>query len=325
MSTVEQDTQARSNGAGAKTIPVTNKATGELMGHGPDLDRDQIGELAARARKAQPGWDAIGFEGRAEVMFALRRWLVANSDRLLQTISDENGKVWEDAQLELFYTADALSFWGKRAKKYLKDQTFRPHSPFLIGAKAILRYRPYGVVGVIGPWNYPLINNFGDAIPALMAGNTVLLKPSSITPDDLAPGRRGHARDRRTRRCLPRRLGRRRNRVGGGRLHRHGPLHRLDRDRQEDHGPGGRDGHAGDARAGQQRPDARAAPTPTSTAPPAPRSSTRCRTAGRPASRSSASTSRSRSTRSSSPRSPSGPGPCARECRPAPAAWTSAR
>ena len=182
MSTVEQDTQASSNGAGAKTIPVTNKATGELIGHGPDLDREQIGELAARARRAQPGWDAIGFDGRAEVMFALRRWLVANSDRLLRTIAEENGKVWEDAQLELFYTADALSFWGKRAKKYLKDQTFRPHSPFLFGAKAILRYRPYGVVGVIGPWNYPLINNFGDAIPALMAGNTVLLKPSSITP-----------------------------------------------------------------------------------------------------------------------------------------------
>jgi acyl-CoA reductase-like NAD-dependent aldehyde dehydrogenase len=182
MSTVEQETQARSNGAGAKTIPVTNKATGELIGHGPDLDREQIGELVARARKAQPAWDALGFDGRAEVMNALRRWLVANSDRLIQTISDENGKAWEDGQLELFYTADALSFWGKRAKKYLKDQSFHPHSPFLIGSKVILRYRPYGVVGVIGPWNYPLINNFGDAIPALMAGNAVLLKPSSITP-----------------------------------------------------------------------------------------------------------------------------------------------
>jgi acyl-CoA reductase-like NAD-dependent aldehyde dehydrogenase len=182
MSTVEQETQARSNGAGAKTIPVTNKATGEVIGHGPDLDREQIGELAARARMVQPAWEAMGFDGRAEVMYALRRWLVANSDRLLKTISEENGKVWEDAQLELFYTADALSYWGKRAKKYLKDQTFRPHSAFLLGSKAILRYRPYGLVGVIGPWNYPLINNFGDAIPALMAGNSVLLKPSSITP-----------------------------------------------------------------------------------------------------------------------------------------------
>ena len=182
MSTVEQQPQASFNGAGAKTIAVTNKATGETIGHVPDLDRDGIGELVARARAAQPAWDALGFEGRREVMLDLRKWVVDNMDRICQTIVEENGKPWEDAQLGVFYTADALTFWPKRAKKYLSDQTYRPHSAFLFGAKVILRYRPYGVVGVIGPWNYPLINNFGDAVPALMAGNSVVLKPSSITP-----------------------------------------------------------------------------------------------------------------------------------------------
>ena len=50
------------------------------------------------------------------------------------------------------------------------------------GKKLILRYRPLGLIGVIGPWNYPLTNSFGDCIPALMAGNSVILKPSEVTP-----------------------------------------------------------------------------------------------------------------------------------------------
>jgi acyl-CoA reductase-like NAD-dependent aldehyde dehydrogenase len=182
MSTVEQKSQASANGAGAKTIPVTNKATGETIGHVPDLEPEQVADLVARARAAQPAWDALGFEGRREALLDLRTWLLDNGDRLCRTDAEESGKAWEDAQLGLLYTADALTFWSRRAKKYLADQTFRPHSPLLFGSKAILRYRPYGVVGVIGPWNYPLVNNFGDAVPALAAGNSVVLKPSSITP-----------------------------------------------------------------------------------------------------------------------------------------------
>jgi acyl-CoA reductase-like NAD-dependent aldehyde dehydrogenase len=112
----------------------------------------------------------------------MRRWLVQNRKRVIETLSAENGKPYEDAQLEVFYCADALGFWAKKAPKWLADERERPHSPLLLGRKVINRYVPYGVVGVIGPWNYPLINNFGDAIPALMAGNSVVLKPASITP-----------------------------------------------------------------------------------------------------------------------------------------------
>jgi acyl-CoA reductase-like NAD-dependent aldehyde dehydrogenase len=183
MSTVEQDTQASSNGAGAKTIPVANPATGETIGHVPDLDKEQVGELVARARAVQPAWNALGYDGRGQIMLAMRRWMVDNRERIIRTVCEENGKTWEDAQLgELVYNLDALGFWAKKAEKYLADEKVRAHSPFLLGTKLIQRYRPYGVVGIIGPWNYPLTNNFGDAIPALMAGNAVVLKPSSITP-----------------------------------------------------------------------------------------------------------------------------------------------
>src|SRR3954466_13437205 len=83
---------------------------------------------------------------------------------------------------ELVYLRDSPGFWAKTGPKSLADERVRTHSPLLIGKKVIVRYRPYGVVGVIGPWNYPLTNNFGDALPALVAGNSVVLKPSDVTP-----------------------------------------------------------------------------------------------------------------------------------------------
>jgi acyl-CoA reductase-like NAD-dependent aldehyde dehydrogenase len=171
-----------SNRSRAKTLRVENPATGELIAELPSLDRDGTLELVRRARAAHPAWEALGFRGRGALMRDMRKWLVDNRRRVIRTLSDENGKPYEDAQLELFYCADALGFWAKKAPRWLADERERPHSPLLLGRRVINRYLPYGVVGVIGPWNYPLINNFGDAIPALMAGNSVVLKPASLTP-----------------------------------------------------------------------------------------------------------------------------------------------
>jgi acyl-CoA reductase-like NAD-dependent aldehyde dehydrogenase len=102
---------------------------------------------------------------------------------VLDLLVKENGKTREDALLaELFYICDALGFWAKHAPRYLADERIKTHSLLLLGKKVLVRYRPYGVVGVIGPWNYPLTNSFGDCIPALIAGNSVGLKPSEVTP-----------------------------------------------------------------------------------------------------------------------------------------------
>jgi acyl-CoA reductase-like NAD-dependent aldehyde dehydrogenase len=171
-----------SGGSRSGTLKVENPATGEVIAELPSLDRDSTLELVRRARAAQPAWEALGFRGRGALMRDMRKWLIDNRRRVIRTLSDENGKPYEDAQLEVFYCADALGFWARKAPKWLADERERPHSPLLLGRKVVNRYLPYGVVGVIGPWNYPLINNFGDAIPALMAGNTVVLKPAHITP-----------------------------------------------------------------------------------------------------------------------------------------------
>jgi acyl-CoA reductase-like NAD-dependent aldehyde dehydrogenase len=183
MSTIEARPEVSSNGAEAATFPVENPATRETIATVPDLNPAQVAELVERARAAQPAWQALGFDGRAEVMYELRRWVVENRERLATTISQENGKPVDEAMLtEALYVIDSLGFWAKQGPKYLADERVRTHSPFLLGKKVITRYRPYGVVGVIGPWNYPLTNNFGDAIPALVAGNSVVLKPSHVTP-----------------------------------------------------------------------------------------------------------------------------------------------
>jgi len=187
MSALEQsDTSVRANGAPpeqAGRIPVHNPATGEVMGHVDDMTPAQVEAVVERARRAQPGWEAQGFERRADAMLELRYWLVQNRDRVLEVLVRENGKTREDALLaELFYVCDALGFWAKNAPKYLADEKVRTHSLLLLGKKVVVRYRPHGVIGVIGPWNYPLTNSFGDCIPALMAGNSVVLKPSEVTP-----------------------------------------------------------------------------------------------------------------------------------------------
>ena len=113
----------------------------------------------------------------------MQKWLLDNGDRVVQSIVDETGKTHEDAiVIEVAYGAGALGFWAKHAPDYLADEKIRTSNPLVLGRKLVVRYAPVGVVGVIGPWNYPLVNSFGDAIPALAAGNTVLLKPSEVTP-----------------------------------------------------------------------------------------------------------------------------------------------
>ena len=167
----------------ATKIEVENPASGEIIATVPALSGEQVAELVRRARAAQPGWEALGFDGRGRVLRRAQKWVVDNADRVIETIVSETGKTWEDAQLaEVSYAAASFGFWADRAPEYLAEEKLRSSSLFTKGKKLVLRYAPVGVVGVIGPWNYPLSNSFGDAIPALAAGNTVVLKPSEVTP-----------------------------------------------------------------------------------------------------------------------------------------------
>src|SRR5918995_3184985 len=165
------------------TLEVENPATGEVIATVPKLGAEEVRALVDRARAAQPAWEALGTDGRGEVLLRARRWLGENSERVIETIVSETGKSWDDAEFsEVVYAVQALGFWPRVAPEYLGDEEVETANPFVRGRRLVVRYAPRGVVGVIGPWNYPLTNSFGDCIPALAAGNAVVLKPSEITP-----------------------------------------------------------------------------------------------------------------------------------------------
>jgi acyl-CoA reductase-like NAD-dependent aldehyde dehydrogenase len=184
MASVDQTTTAETNGATDHTIAVENPATGEVITTVPVLGTGDLADMVSRARLAQPQWEAFGFEGRARIMRRAQKWMLDHADRVLDCVVRESGKTYEDAQLaDLGYTVTALGFWAKEAGKYLADERVPSwNNPVAAGKKLVLRYVPVGIVGVIGPWNYPIANSFGDCIPALMAGNSVILKPSEVTP-----------------------------------------------------------------------------------------------------------------------------------------------
>jgi acyl-CoA reductase-like NAD-dependent aldehyde dehydrogenase len=165
------------------TIAVENPATGEVIRTVPVASPADVAALVARAREVQPAWEALGYDGRGRILRRAQKWLLDHGDEVVDTIVSETGKANEDARLvELGYGANALGFWARKAPKWLADEKVHTFNPFVLGRKMVVRYRAVGVVGVIGPWNYPLVNSVGDAIPALAAGNAVVVKPSEVTP-----------------------------------------------------------------------------------------------------------------------------------------------
>ena len=248
----------RTNGH-SRTIEVQNPATGEVIASVPALEPADVAAVVERARAAQPGWAALGFEGRGRILKRAQKWVIDNADRIARTIVSENGKAYEDAQLaEVSYAAASFGFWAKNAPKYLADERIRSSSPFVMGRKLVVRYEPVGVAGVIGPWNYPLTNSFGDCIPALAAGNSAVLEAGQPHAAHLAADGRVPARVRPARGRVHR--GARRG-LGGRGADRRGGLrdvHGLHRGRQEGHGPRGADAHPGGPGAGRQGPDDRA-------------------------------------------------------------------
>jgi len=184
MSTQEQvGAQPATDDPHAGQKPVVDPATGETIAWVDDLGAEAAAVAAARGRAVQPAWEALGFAGRARVMRRAQKWVTDHEDEIVRTIVSETGKAWEDALIaEVMYAAAAFGHWAEHAEELLADEKVRSANPALKGKRIVVRHAPLGLVGVIAPWNYPFTNGFGDCIPALMAGNSVLLKPAEKTP-----------------------------------------------------------------------------------------------------------------------------------------------
>ncbi|MEX2283045.1 MAG: aldehyde dehydrogenase family protein [Gemmatimonadota bacterium] len=167
--------------ATAAPLRIENPATGQLLEEVPCYGAAEVEAAVARGRIAQKAWGALPFSVRAD---ALRRLLRAMRDDpgFLPTLVSESGKPRYEAELiELFYALELTRFYTSRVgRRALRDEIRHPLVFFNKRARVIRH--PRGVVGVIGPWNWPLLNNFADCIPALLAGNAAVLKPSEWTP-----------------------------------------------------------------------------------------------------------------------------------------------
>ncbi|MEP6953982.1 MAG: aldehyde dehydrogenase family protein, partial [Solirubrobacteraceae bacterium] len=91
----EREQERAAEPAPGGDIPVENPATGEVIAHVPDMSPDQVAALVRTARTAQPGWEALGFEGRGRILLRMQKWVVDNSDRIIRTVVSETGKAYE--------------------------------------------------------------------------------------------------------------------------------------------------------------------------------------------------------------------------------------
>jgi aldehyde dehydrogenase (NAD+) len=167
--------------ATTETFESTNPASGAVVGVFPVHDTDAVRETVERARPAAEQWAALGFDGRRLRLAAYRGYLARRMNELADLVHRENGKPHGDAILEITLAIDHLAWAGAHARKTLGPRRVRAG---LLAANhaAYLEYQPLGVIGVIGPWNYPVFTPMGSIAYALAAGNAVVFKPSEFTP-----------------------------------------------------------------------------------------------------------------------------------------------
>jgi acyl-CoA reductase-like NAD-dependent aldehyde dehydrogenase len=176
--------EATGNGGqpAAETFAVHRPADGSVIRQIPIDSPERVAEVTARVRAAQPEWEALGVEGRYRWLGRLRDWMIENHQRIADVMQEESGKVRADAELEAPFICGTINYYGEHGEEFLTEETPTPHILPLRVKRLRVVYRPYPVVGVISPWNFPLILSLDDAIPALVAGCAVVIKPSEFTP-----------------------------------------------------------------------------------------------------------------------------------------------
>ncbi len=161
-------------------LVIKSPATGAEVGRAPILSPAEVDAAVARARVASGPWGAMTFAQRSEALSDFRRALANAADELAELLSAENGKPLAESYVELIATLSHVGHAATRAEKALAPRKVSPG--ILANFRATISYAPLGVIGVIGPWNYPVQTPVGSIAYALAAGNAVVWKPSELTP-----------------------------------------------------------------------------------------------------------------------------------------------
>ncbi|MFC4589238.1 aldehyde dehydrogenase family protein [Sphaerisporangium corydalis] len=164
-----------------RTFDSVNPASGAVVGTHPLHDAEAVRAAVESAGEAAVWWAGLGFDGRRRRLLDFKAVLTQNLTRVAALIGEETGKPIGDATLETVLAITHLDWAARNAPKVLGRRRV-PTGLIGINLAATLEYLPLGVVGVIGPWNYPLFTPMGSIAYALAAGNAVVFKPSELTP-----------------------------------------------------------------------------------------------------------------------------------------------
>jgi len=160
---------------------VVNPATHEVVGDYPVHTAEDVARVVAQARAAQPWWDQLGFEGRKPYLRRWLKWLALHCDEVYEIGHAETARPRADVQFELFAGLEDARWAAAHARRVLRGRRVAPGIA-MPNFDARLAYRPLGVIGVITPWNAPVYLTLSGVAAALAAGNSVVVKPSELSP-----------------------------------------------------------------------------------------------------------------------------------------------
>jgi len=162
-------------------ISVIAPASGAALGDVPDEGAAGAAAAVAKARATAGIWASRPVRDRVRALKSWRDAVLDCAPRVVETLSAESGKPKHEAEaLELVYFCELIRFASRAAPRAIAEEVRRPFL-FMTKKTRVIR-KPLGVVGVIGPWNFPILNNAADCVAPLLAGNAVVLKPSEVTP-----------------------------------------------------------------------------------------------------------------------------------------------
>ena len=159
---------------GDPTLPVTNKATGDIMARVPEFGEAETRNAIAAASRALPAWSKMLAKDRSK---RIRKWfdlIVENANELALLLTNEQGKPLAEAKGEILYAAGFIEFFAEEAKRVYGETI----PTFKSDARIVVIRQPVGVVAAITPWNFPAAMITRKAGPALAVGCTMVLKPA---------------------------------------------------------------------------------------------------------------------------------------------------
>src|SRR5882672_9708313 len=175
-----QTMPAKSTGA---EIVSRNPATGEEIGRAPQTMPEEVARAVGRAREAQREWARHTLRERGRLIMKARQIVLQEMEEIALLISQETGKpVAEAFSMEIATSLDLMQYFARQASRLLSPQRISVGQYSLMGRSSYEIYKPLGVVGIISPWNFPWATPLDEVVMALVAGNTVVLKPSELTP-----------------------------------------------------------------------------------------------------------------------------------------------